>query len=47
MKLKKRKGKRREIIDKYGYDEKFAYHVVRLLNEAEQILTENDLDLQE
>jgi len=38
-------GKRVEIIEKYGYDVKFAYHVVRLLNESEQILTEGDLDL--
>lgn len=39
-------GKRRDIIEKYGYDVKFAYHVVRLLNEVEQILTEADLDLE-
>jgi uncharacterized protein len=25
---------------------KFAYHIVRLMNECEQILTEGDLDLQ-
>jgi len=37
---------RYEMVKKYGYDIKFAYHVVRLLNEAEQILTEGDLDLQ-
>lgn len=46
MKLKKREGKRKEIVDKYGYDVKFAYHIVRLLNEIEQILTRGDLDLQ-
>lgn len=33
------------MIQKYGYDVKFAYHVVRLLNEVEQILIEGDLDL--
>ena len=39
-------GKRRaNIIDK-GYDTKFAYHVVRLLDEVEQILETGDLDLQ-
>lgn len=38
-------SKRRELIDKFGYDVKFAYHTVRLLNEIEQILTEGDLDL--
>lgn len=37
--------KRQESIDKYGYDVKFAYHIVRLLNEVEQILIEGDLDL--
>lgn len=39
-------GKRLELVQKYGYDVKFAYHVVRLLNEVEQIMTEGDLDLQ-
>lgn len=38
-------SKRYEMIQKYGYDVKFAYHVVRLLNEVEQILVEHDLDL--
>lgn len=37
---------RYEMIQKFGYDVKFAYHVVRLLNEIEQILTEGDLDLE-
>ena len=40
-----RTGKRKEVVEKFGFDVKFAYHVVRLLNEAEQILTEGDLDL--
>jgi predicted nucleotidyltransferase len=40
-----RTGKRKEMFEKFGMDVKFAYHVVRLLNEAEQILTEGDLDL--
>jgi len=38
--------KRQEAIEKFGYDVKFAYHVVRLMNEVEQILVEGDLDLQ-
>ncbi len=38
-------GKRRELVDKFGFDVKFAYHTVRLLDEAEQILTEGDIDL--
>lgn len=39
-------GKRRKLIQKYGFDVKFAYHIVRLLNEIEQIMLEGDLDLQ-
>jgi uncharacterized protein len=33
-------------IEKFGYDIKFAYHVVRLLDEIEQIMVEHDLDLE-
>ena len=39
-------GGRLEIIEKFGYDVKFAYHVIRLFDEAEQILLEGELDLQ-
>lgn len=39
-------GKRRELRDKFGFDVKYSYHVVRLISEVEQILTEGDLDLQ-
>lgn len=39
-------GKRAELVEKYGYDVKFAYHVVRLLDEVEQIMREGDIDLQ-
>jgi predicted nucleotidyltransferase len=46
MRTKNPIGKRKETIEQYGFDVKFAYHVVRLLNEVEQILTENDLDLE-
>lgn len=38
--------KRAASIAEHGYDLKFAYHIVRLLNEVEQILVEGDLDLQ-
>lgn len=38
--------KRRESIEKYGYDVKFAYHCIRLLDECEQILIHQDIDLQ-
>lgn len=37
--------KRNADIEKYGYSTKFAYHLVRLLNQSEQILVEHDLDL--
>jgi hypothetical protein len=39
-------GKRKELVDKYGYDIKYAYHLVRLIDEVDQILNEGDLDLQ-
>jgi len=38
--------KRKATVEKYGYDTKYGYHLVRLLNEVEQIMTEGDLDLQ-
>lgn len=37
---------RAATIEKFGYDVKFAYHVVRLLDEVEQIMVEHDLDLE-
>ena len=45
-KINKKTGKRKESVDQFGFDPKFAYHIVRNLNEIEQILTEGDLDLQ-
>ena len=39
-------GKRAQLVEKHGYDVKFAYHVVRLLTEVEMILMEQDIDLQ-
>lgn len=38
-------SKRHKIIEEHGYDVKFAYNLVRLLSEVEQILTTGDLDL--
>jgi len=38
--------KRAKTIEDFKYDVKFAYQLVRLLNECEQILVERDLDLQ-
>jgi predicted nucleotidyltransferase len=46
MTTKDPQGKRKELRAQYGFDVKFAYHIVRLMNECEQILTEGDLDLQ-
>ena len=46
MTTKEPKGKRKETRDKYGFDVKFAYHIIRLLDEVEQILTVHDIDLQ-
>lgn len=45
MSSNKRTGKRKEVHDQYGFDLKFAMHLVRLAYEAEQILSEGDLDL--
>jgi len=42
---RRRDGKRLESIERYGFDRKAAYHSVRLMNEAHQLLTEGDLDL--
>lgn len=38
-------GKRKELKDKWGFDPKFLCHLYRLVLEAEQILSEGDLDL--
>lgn len=38
--------KRAESITKFGYDVKFAYHVVRLINEVEMIMVEHTLDIE-
>tara|TARA_Y100000034_G_scaffold135520_1_gene207762 strand:+ start:2717 stop:3610 length:894 start_codon:yes stop_codon:yes gene_type:complete len=46
MENKEPEGKRRAIVEEFGYDVKFAYHVVRLLDEVEQILVTGDIDLQ-
>ncbi|MCG8313693.1 MAG: nucleotidyltransferase domain-containing protein [Pseudomonadales bacterium] len=45
METKEPIGKRKETIAQFGYDVKFAYHVVRLLLEVEQLLLEADMDL--
>jgi len=45
MKKARKESKRAEKIAEQGYDTKSAYHLVRLLDEIEQILTTGDLDL--
>lgn len=44
--IKQPRGKRAELVAEHGFDTKFAYHVVRLVGEVEQILVEGDIDLQ-
>jgi predicted nucleotidyltransferase len=39
-------GKRRELVEKIGYDSKHLMHAARLLLEIEQIMIEQDLDLE-
>lgn len=38
-------GERKESVEKYGLDTKYAMHLVRLLLEIEQILITGDLDM--
>lgn len=46
IRTKNPEGKRKELIEKYGYDTKYAYQLIRLLNEAKQLLATGDMDLQ-
>lgn len=46
MKNKNPEGKRAALVEEFGFDVKFAYHAVRLMDEAEQILRTGDLDLE-
>jgi len=46
IKTKSPTGKRAALVEAHGYDVKFAYHVVRLLLEVEQILVAHDIDLE-
>lgn len=41
----KKKSKRSERVKVQTFDTKFGYHLVRLLNEVEQIMTTGDIDL--
>ena len=40
-----KEGKRKVLIDKYGYDVKEAYHCIRIINELQQILRDENIDL--
>ena len=40
-------SKRYDMVQEHGYDVKFAYHVVRLVQQAEMVLTTGDLVLDE
>lgn len=46
LRTKQPEGTRKETTENYGYDTKYAYHVIRLLNEVEQILHNGTLDLE-
>jgi len=45
LKNRERIGNRSLLIQKYGYDVKDASHIVRLIFELKQIMTEGDLNL--
>ena len=45
IRTKKPEGNRKAMVEEFGYDVKFAYHVVRLLDEVEQLLVSHDMDL--
>lgn len=45
IRTKNPEGKRKKIVEKYGYDVKYSYHLVRLLLEVEQILRTGTLVL--
>jgi predicted nucleotidyltransferase len=46
MDSKKAEGRRLATIEKYGYDVKAAYNVIRLIDEVEQLLLLGEMDLQ-
>ena len=45
IRTKNPEGNRKASVEEHGYDVKFAYHVVRLLDEVEQLLVHHDMDL--
>lgn len=47
MNTKEPEGKRKKTVDEYGFDTKYAYHLIRLLSEAEQLLMYGDMDIRQ
>ena len=45
MRSREPQGKRAQLREQFGYDVKFAYHVVRLLYECEQLMLHGDMDM--
>ena len=45
IKHPKPQSKRAALVEAFGYDVKFGYHAVRLLDFADQLLTQADLDM--
>lgn len=41
----KETSRRFKLIEQFGYDTKYASHIIRLINQCEQLLTEADMDL--
>lgn len=46
IETKEPNGKRKDLVEKYGYDTKYLGHLFRLCLECEQILAEGDLNLE-
>jgi predicted nucleotidyltransferase len=44
MNTKNPEGDRKEIVDRFGYDVKYAYHLIRLMDEVDQIFDGCDRD---
>lgn len=36
---------RKDLVEKYGFDTKHAYHIIRLAEQCQQILEEGDMDI--
>jgi predicted nucleotidyltransferase len=45
IRTKEAQGKRKVLVEQFGYDVKFAYHLLRLTDEIEQILSTGNLIL--